>query len=107
MIEMQRFDRIVRANSMARCFCAEPRALGRFVGQITAMAIGGFDERVVLGLRDDVIEVGHGMKEERTLGAGSHAGITVRMTEETGRVYLVFVTSGLALSISVWYNALK
>src|SRR5688500_14376287 len=74
MIEMQCFDRVVRANSMARCFCAEPRALRRFVGEITAMAISSFDERVVLGLRNDVIEVGHGMKEERTLGGTHHLG---------------------------------
>ena len=59
MVEVERLDRVVRANAVARRFGAETRSFGCFVSQITAMTVRSFDECVVLGLRNDVIEIGH------------------------------------------------
>jgi hypothetical protein len=54
MVEVQRLERVVRADAVARGLGAEPRAGRGLRGRVAALAISGGDERVVLFLGDDV-----------------------------------------------------
>src|SRR6266481_6156891 len=61
MIEVQRLDAIVRADTVCGCRSAEARRVGRFIRLITTMAVGFLDQRIVYRLRNNVISLAHGL----------------------------------------------
>ena len=63
MIEVERLEGVVGADAVARGLGAETRAGFGFLARVTALLIGGGDEGVVLGFRDDVEDFGQGRGE--------------------------------------------
>jgi hypothetical protein len=47
MVQMQRLESVVGSDAVARSLGTETRALGGLVGGVSAMLIGGDDQRVV------------------------------------------------------------
>ncbi len=59
MIEVQRLDAVMRADTVRGRRGAETRRVGRFIRGVTAMPIGLLDQRIVDRLRNNVISLAH------------------------------------------------
>ena len=59
MIQMQRLQRVMRANAVARGLSTKFRPTGGLFGAKAAMLVSRFDQRVMFGFRNYVKCIGH------------------------------------------------